>query len=88
MQSISMDLKVMPTSLNGYNYLLVVHCNHSCFLMTDALKSRKATEVVESLFQSVICQHGTNVKEIYCDLDTAFKNEIMNVLTSSLGIKC
>jgi hypothetical protein len=87
MQSLSMDLKVMPTSLRGYNYLLVIRCNHSRFLVTDALKSRKASEVVESLFQTVICQHGTNIKEIYCDLDTAFKNEIMNILSSSLNIK-
>jgi hypothetical protein len=87
MQSLSMDLKVMPTSLRGYNYLLVIRCNHSRFLVTDALKSRKASEVVESLFQTIICQHGTNIKEIYCDLDTAFKNEIMRILTTSLNIK-
>ena len=87
MESLSMDLKVMPTSLRGYNYILVIRCNHSRFLVTDALKSRKASEIVESLFQNVICQHGTNIKEIYCDLDTAFKNEIMNILSKSLNIK-
>ncbi len=29
MESISMDLNVMPTSFHGYNYLLVMHCNTS-----------------------------------------------------------
>ncbi len=45
MQSISMDLKVMPTSFRGYNYLLVMPCNHSRYIITDTLKTRKASEV-------------------------------------------
>ncbi len=69
MESIRIDLKVMPTSFCGYNYLLVMHCNHSCFI---TLKTPKASEVEESIFQKLICAHGTNIKEIYCDLDTAF----------------
>ncbi len=73
MESISLDIKVMPTSFRGYNYLLVMRCNHSCFIIIDCLKTRKATEVAESIFQKLICAHGTNIKEIYCDLDTAFK---------------
>ncbi len=64
----------MPTSLRGYNYLLVMHCNHSRFVITDTLKIRKASEVAESLFQKLICALGTNIKDIYCNLDTAFKN--------------
>ncbi len=86
MESISMDLKVMPTSFRGYNYLLVMRCNHSRFIITDTLKNRKASEVAESLFQKLICAHGTNIKDIYCDLDTAFKNEIVSTLFKTLGI--
>ncbi len=78
MASISIDLKV--------NYLLVMHCNHSWFIITDTLKTRKASEVTESLFQKLICTQGTNIKDIYCDLDTAFKNEIVSTLFNSLGI--
>ncbi len=84
---ISMDLKVMPTSFHGYNYPLVMHCNHSDFVITDTLKTRKASEVAESIFQKLICVHGTNIKEIHCDLDTAFKNEIVSTLFTSLGIQ-
>ncbi len=76
----------MMTSFHGYNYLLVMRCNHSHFIITYTLKSRKASEVVESLFQKLICAHGTNIKEIYCDLDTAFKNKIVSTLFNSLGI--
>ena len=86
MESISMDLKVMPTSFRGYNYLLVMRCNHSRYIVTETLKSRKASEVAESIFQKLICTHGTNIKEIYCDLDTAFKNEIVSTLFKTLGI--
>ncbi len=81
-----MDLEVMPTSFHGYNYLLVMCCNHSRFIITDILKTRKASQVTESLFQKLICAHGTNIKEIYCDLDTAFKNEIVSTLFTTLGI--
>ncbi len=41
MESISMDLKVMPNSFHGYNYLLVMHCNHSHFNITDTLKGKQ-----------------------------------------------
>ncbi len=84
MESISM--MVMPTSFRGYNYLLVMRCNHWHFIIIDMLKTRKVSEVPESLFQKLICAHGTNIKEIYCDLDTAFKNEIVSTLFKTLGI--
>ncbi len=41
MESISMDLKVMPTSFRGYNYLLVMTCIHSRFIISDTLKTTK-----------------------------------------------
>ncbi len=86
MESISMGLMVMPTSFRGYNYMLVMRCNHSCFIITDVLKTLKASEVAESLFQKLIWAHGTNIKEIYCDLNTTFKNEIVSTLLKTLGI--
>ncbi len=86
MESTSMDLKVMPTSFRGYNYLLVMRCNHSRFINTDTLKTRKASKVAESLYQKLICAHGRNIKEIYCDLNIVFKNEIVSTLFNTLGI--
>ncbi len=35
----------------------------------------------------MICAYGTKIKKIYCDLDTCFKNEIMDLMTKTLGIK-
>ncbi len=82
MELISMNLKVMPISFCGYNYILVMHCNHSRFVITDT------SDVAESLFQKLICAHGTNIKEIYCDLDTVFfLNEIVSTLLNLLGIQ-
>ncbi len=46
MQSICTDLKVMHTRFRGYNYLLVMRCNHSHYIITDTLKIRKASEVI------------------------------------------
>ncbi len=71
-------MEVMPTSFLVYNYLLVIRWNHSSFIITNTLKTRKASEVAELLFRKLICAHWTNIKEIYCDLDTAFKNEIVS----------
>ncbi len=61
----------------GYNYLLVIRCSHLHFIITDTAKTRKASEVAELLFQKLICANGTNIREIYRDFDTAFKNEIV-----------
>ncbi len=33
-----------------------------------------------------ICAYGINIKEIYCDLDTAFKSKIVSTLLNTLGI--
>jgi hypothetical protein len=87
MRSISMDIKVLPLSERGYRYLLVLRCNHTRYIMVDCLKTRTAREVAESLFQTLICTHGTNVEEIYTDLDTAFNNELMDIIFKTLGIK-
>ncbi len=48
-----MVLKVMPTSFCGYNYLLVICCNHSRFNIIDTLKTRKASEVAELIFSKI-----------------------------------
>ncbi len=82
-----MDLKVLLTSNRGYNYLLVARCNNSRFIVREALKTRQAKEVVEAIFQNLICAHVTNISKIYCDLDSCFKNEIMEIMTRTLGIK-
>ncbi len=63
-----------------------MHCNHSRFIITDTLKTSKASEVAESIFQKLICAHGTNIKDIYCDLDAAFKNGIVSTLFNTLDI--
>ncbi len=64
-ESMSMDLNVMPSSHRGYNYLLVMRSNNSRYIITEALKTRQAKEVVEAIFQNLICAHGTNIKKIY-----------------------
>ncbi len=87
MELVSMDLKILRTSFRGYNYLFIIRCNYSWFLITDVLKSRKYSEVMESFFKTLICAQGTNRKEIDCDLNTAFKNDIMTTLTNVLAIK-
>ncbi len=45
MESISLDIKVVSTSFGGYNYLLVMACNHSCFIITDCQKSHRSCRI-------------------------------------------
>ncbi len=52
MQSISLDLKVMPTSYRGYNYLMVMSCNNSRYIITDILKTRKAKKLQNLYFKN------------------------------------
>ncbi len=39
------------------------------------------------IFQNLICAYGTNISKIYCDLDICFKNEIMDLMTHTFGLK-
>ncbi len=39
----------MPSSDRGYKYLLVMKCNNFHFIITEALETRQAKEVVETI---------------------------------------
>lgn len=86
MESLSMDIKVMPESLRHYHYLLVLKCNSSNYVITEPMKDRKSQTVVEAIYQRVITTFGPIVKNIYCDLDSAFKSSLMQAFAQTLGI--
>ncbi len=65
----------------------------SCIVATHVSLSQtlsrreKPLRSPSQFFNKIICAHSTNIKEIYCDLDTANHNEIVSTLLNSLGIK-
>ena len=71
MANISMDIKHMPKSAKGYNYLLIILCEITNFLVTHPMKKISAEEVCTILIDYYIAYFGTPVR-IVCDQDPSF----------------
>ena len=71
MANISMDIKHMPKSSKGYNFLLIILCEITNFLVTHPMKRVSAEEVCNILIDYYIAYFGTPVR-IVCDQDPAF----------------
>ena len=71
MANVSMDIKHMPRSSKGYNYLLIILCEITNFLVTHPMKKVSAEEVCSILIDYYIAYFGTPVR-IVCDQDPAF----------------
>ena len=54
MQDLSIDIKHMPISFGGYQYLFVMTCDQTNFTVVTPLRSRDAQSVKEALIYRVI----------------------------------
>ena len=86
MTNISMDIKYMPNSENGYNYILVMLCEISNFMVTAPLYTATSPEVCKALQDHLFCVFGTPVKLI-CDQDPAFMSHLTQTMLQSYGTK-
>ena len=86
MTNISMDIKYMPNSENGYNYILVMLCEISNFIITAPLYTATSPEICKALQDNLISVFGTPVKLI-CDQDPAFMSHLTQTLLQSYGTK-
>ena len=86
MTNISMDIKYMPTSENGYKYILVMLCEISNFMVTAPLFTATSPEVCKALQDNLISVFGTPVKLI-CDQDPAFMSHLTQTMLQSYGTK-
>src|SRR3990167_470739 len=85
MDHIGIDLAgPLPTTEDGYNYVLVVIDVCTKFTFLRALKSKLATEIAQSLFE-LFCDVGFP-KIIQSDNGREFVNEIMDELCSQGGV--
>ena len=73
--NVSMDIKYMPKSTKGYNYMLVILCEITNFLVTIPLKQATAPEVCKVLVEEFIAYFSTPVR-IVCDQDPAFMSSL------------
>ena len=86
MTNISMDIKHMPISQNGYKFILVMLCEISNFMVTVPLFTATSVEVCKALQDHLICYFGAPIKLI-CDQDPAFVSHLSTTMMQSYGTK-
>ena len=82
---LSIDLKVMPRSQKGQQYILCIVDEMTNYLVTVPLYQARSEEVGEALIGDVITKYCTP-DYIVMDQDSAFMSS-MNYLFKKLGIK-
>ena len=82
---LSMDIKVMPRSQKGHQYILCIIDEETNCLVTAPLYQARSEEV-EVLIEHVISKYGTP-EYIIMDQDSAFMSSLMSSLFKRLGIK-
>ena len=85
MSRLSMDLKVMPRSQRGKQYILCVIDEMTNYLITALLYQARSEEVGEALIENVISMFG-RPEYMIMDQDSAFMSSLMSYLFKKLGI--
>ena len=86
MSRLSMDLRVMPRSQKGHQYILYIIDEVTNYLVSTPLYQARSEEVGEALIEHVISKFG-KPEYIMMDQDSAFMSSLMNYLFKALGIK-
>ena len=86
MQDLSIDIKHMPTTFGGYQYLLVITCDQTNFTVVTSLRSRDAQSVAEALIYNVIYLFGPP-RQITCNEAVEFKSHIVQAILHMLNCK-
>ena len=85
MSRLSVDLKVMPRSQKGYQYILCMIDEMTNYLIIAPLYQAISEEVGEALIENVISKFGTP-DYMMMDQDSAFMSSMMSYLFKKLGI--
>ena len=86
MSRLSMDLKVMPRSQKGHQYILCIIDEVTNYLVTALLYQARSEKVGEVLIEHVISKYGTP-EYMIIDQDSVFILSLMSYLFKKLGIK-
>ena len=86
MQDLSTDIKHMPTTFGGYQYLLVIICDQTNFTIFTHLRSRDAQSVAEALIYRVIYLFGPP-RQIICNEGAKFMSHIVQAILHMLNCK-
>ena len=85
MSRLTMDLKVMPRSQRGHQFILCIIDEVTNYLITTPLYQAKSEEVRDALIENVITKFGTPDYMIM-DQDSAFMSSLMSYLFKMLKI--
>ena len=86
MSRLSMDLKVIPRSQEGHQYILCIIDMVTNYLVTAPLFHARSEEVGKAIIENIVTKYGTP-EYMIMDQDSAFMSSLMNVLFQVLGIK-
>ena len=86
MSRLSMDLKVMPRTQKGHQYILCIIDEVTNYLVTAPLFQARSEEVGEALIENIITKYR-KPEYMIMDQDSAFMSSLMNYLFKALGIK-
>ena len=86
MASISMDIKVMPKSVLGYNCILVCFCEYTYWVKAIPLVNQEAGTIADVIFFRIICEYGTP-KAVICDEGPAFTSDLMKMYFHAMNVK-
>ena len=78
MARISMDIKVMPKPVLGYNCILVCVCEYTNWVKAIPLVNQEAGTIADAIFFRIICEYGTP-KAVICDEGPAFTSDLMEM---------
>ena len=83
---LKMDLKVMPRSQKGHQYILCIVDEVTNYLVTVPLYQTRSEEVGEALIENVITKYCT-ADYIIMDQDSTFMSSLMNICLGNLVSK-
>ena len=83
---LSMDLKFVPKSQKGHQYILCIVDEMTNYLVTIPLYQARSEEVGEALIKNVITKYYMP-DYIIMDQDSVFMSFLMNYLFRKLGVK-
>ena len=86
MQDLSIDIKHMPITFGGYQYLLVMTCDQTNFMVVTPLRSRDAQSVEKALIYRVIYLFGPP-RQIIGNEAAEFTSHIVQAILHMLNCK-
>ena len=86
MAYLSADIKYMPKGIYGYEFLLVVVCEITGFIVAIPLVKHDAISIAHALLDKVVFLFGPQ-KTLIVDEDRALSSKVMHFILDALKVK-